>query len=467
MKSKGKFEKHGILPRQNSEENPLVLPGATWLLQPNGLPFNAQCAINLNQAKFLIKIIERLQEPIKETVANERLRKQPEQLELFKSEESDNLQFEFEMSDLGILPVHYKRMCDDIVKLMNYTVQEDVIVFSEIANKSVEAIKYNNLLTSVTIPKKYERFIKFTMDKNVAKKFASISDVGFTKYLLEIAMKSNSKYTLLIYQLISQWKDKGGFSWSIDNLKKKLGLVGKYSKLSDFNRNVIMPAYIELHENADVWFEYDFDNKNDKPFINIKIIRGYFKVNTNNYLLIQPEEITYQIEKESLSSKQLECLSILKHQLLFNNDDIILEIIDTRCNDFFIWWNASKEKINKMDNPAAILISYLKMTKKHGWKLKKYEFIEETQTVREDELLLDIWNNLLNSIEQQLGRYVIDTWLSSSKLVEANKKQYIVLVPSKYVMEQLEKEGISASICATLNQITGYSGMLYYRVMPT
>jgi len=466
------FEKHEKMFRNNSESNPVILPCATWLLQPNGLPFNAQCSLNLNQAKVLVKIIEKLQKPIKETISNERLKKYPEQLELFQND-SEEIKLQFDLSEFGVIPANYSKLITDIVAMKNYTVQQDVVLKSELTGKEIEATKYQNILSSVTIPKKYEREISLSMGKDVAKKFAAVDDMGFTKYILEIAMESNSKYTLLIYQLISQWKDKGGFSWSVDNFKKKIGISEKYNRIIDLNNRVIKPAYLELHEKADIWFEYDFEKKKEKTFINFKIIIGHYEVQKKNVFVV-PDDITYILEYPELSENQKKCHHILINYLLFNNKNIILEIVDKHYEEFLKWYNINETRLDKMNNPAGLLMSYLRMTKKDGWSLKKYDLIKDNVIINKtndnkiDKEIKKIWVHILEEIKKQISEKEFTTWIKPINILNINENELVIYVPSLFFKQELEGENESDGyvdiIYRSAAKVTGFKGSIIYRL---
>ena len=76
------------------------------------------------------------------------------------------------------------------------------------------------------------------MDREVAKVFINV-DRGFTRYIKEIALRAQSRYTIRMYMLISSWKEKGGFSIYVDRFRKFLKLEDKYPEFKDLYRRVI------------------------------------------------------------------------------------------------------------------------------------------------------------------------------------------------------------------------------------
>ena len=121
----------------------------------------------------------------------------------------------------------------------------------------------------------YSKFFTIDVDRDIVKVLLEIN-CGFTKYMKQIAFRSQSKYTIRIYSLISAWKVKGGFSIRLDKFRKWLGLQNKYPSYNDLYRRTIKVAYKELFENTDCWFEvaevYD-QAVNGEPYkLNFKII---------------------------------------------------------------------------------------------------------------------------------------------------------------------------------------------------
>lgn len=80
---------------------------------------------------------------------------------------------------------------------------------------------------------------------------------NFTAYPVEVIMKLNSFYSQRLYELVCSYKSLGMFSMTVDRLKEIFCITDRYTKYNDFKRNVIIPAYEELKEKADFYFEYD------------------------------------------------------------------------------------------------------------------------------------------------------------------------------------------------------------------
>lgn len=102
----------------------------------------------------------------------------------------------------------------------------------------------------------------------------------FTSFNPWIAMKfQNSKYTFRFYEFCCQWRSRGDFELSVEELKHRFQLdeyidekgkkhPEKYKTIKDFKERVLIPAYEELKElyksgDCDVYFEYEDINKSN------------------------------------------------------------------------------------------------------------------------------------------------------------------------------------------------------------
>lgn len=77
---------------------------------------------------------------------------------------------------------------------------------------------------------------------------------GFRKYQLATAMNFSSVYSMRIYELVSG--QKYPITYTVDALKKMLGVEGKYPRLYDLKKWVLNVAQTELDESADYSFKY-------------------------------------------------------------------------------------------------------------------------------------------------------------------------------------------------------------------
>lgn len=59
-----------------------------------------------------------------------------------------------------------------------------------------------------------------------------------------------------LYEILKQWVSAGRKKFELDELKNILGLLGKYRRWSEFNRNVIKPAVENINNFSDITVKY-------------------------------------------------------------------------------------------------------------------------------------------------------------------------------------------------------------------
>lgn len=88
---------------------------------------------------------------------------------------------------------------------------------------------------------------------------------AFTEYLLEQTAVLNSVYSVRLYELVVQWKNKTT-TFDLGLLREQLGLgVNDYNRMSDFKRRVFNLAINEINDKTDLEISY----KNKKRGRNI------------------------------------------------------------------------------------------------------------------------------------------------------------------------------------------------------
>ena len=273
---------------------PVKLPeNPTWLKQPNVVTLMAG-DFKTVQIRILIAVIEKLQDVIELSIQH--LDKYGtsipcEQLSLFQ-EYSDRIRVDIAYRDLGVNPDQYKEVKSMVRKLISIPVELDVK--DPITGEDSWSI--TGLFTKANIPKTpYSRGFSLEMDREVAKVFINV-DRGFTRYIKEIALRAQSRYTIRMYMLISSWKEKGGFSIYVDRFRKFLKLEDKYPEFKDLYRRVIRPVYEDLFEQADCWFEMAevYRNSGDtQPYkLNFKVIKSALSKKEEELLKGQKKMIT-------------------------------------------------------------------------------------------------------------------------------------------------------------------------------
>lgn len=179
---------------------PVELPeNPTWLKQPNVVTLMAG-DFKTVQIRILIAVIEKLQNVIELSIQH--LDKYGtsipcEQLSLFQ-EYSDRIRVDIAYRDLGVSPDQYKEVKSMVRKLISIPVEFDV----KDPITGEESWSITGLFTKANIPKTpYSRGFSLEMDREVAKVFINV-DRGFTRYIKEIALRAQSRYTIRMYMLI-------------------------------------------------------------------------------------------------------------------------------------------------------------------------------------------------------------------------------------------------------------------------
>lgn len=302
------------LPRTNQ---PVELPGKiTWINQPN-LITKMSYDYQIIQLKALIAVIEKLQDVISLSISKQNVN---EQLSLFNDPDDGKLSFEIPLQNFGVTPSNYNKLKESLKKLATIPVEVDY----EDPNTGQDFWHITGLLEAY-LPKRFERNVRFKMSKDVANMLVDVGH-GFTNFIKEVAFNATSKYTIRFYLLISQWKDRGGFSIKYENLRKWLKIGSAYADYNDFYKRVIRPAYEDLFERSDVWFEMAevFHKGSKLPYkLNFKVVKG--KTSLEEEQLLK----TYRLSLDAILSSHLgldanHCRNII-YLLTLDNYSLMVE----------------------------------------------------------------------------------------------------------------------------------------------
>lgn len=74
----------------------------------------------------------------------------------------------------------------------------------------------------------------------------------FTKYKLANIGTLSSTHSIRLYELCSQYRDKGWRQTTVDDLKEWLQITDKYPRYNSFNQRVLTPAVDEINEKTDL-----------------------------------------------------------------------------------------------------------------------------------------------------------------------------------------------------------------------
>lgn len=165
---------------------------------------------------------------------------------------------------------------------------------------------------------------------------------GFKKYEIAKAMEYESIYSMRFYELFSNQKTP--IRYSVEQLKEMFLLQGKYSRVNDFFRKVILAAKKELDAKSPWTFDYVAESTGKK--ITHILFTPKFQPKFRD-----PDLEKKDVEKRVSLSWDLEYNEIeyLKHQIGFdsvglkNNMDLIKFVKNTKKSDFFEWLVDLKE----------------------------------------------------------------------------------------------------------------------------
>jgi plasmid replication initiation protein len=163
---------------------------------------------------------------------------------------------------------------------------------------------------------------------------------NFTSYELASALRLTSKYAKRIYQLCSQWKDKGETKkYDLEDFKKMLGLLdekgnGKIKQIGQLREKVLDVAVKQINEHTELHISYSLEKK----------IRTF----KNIVFTVKPQALAETIPFElvpgmaapvGLQQHQVDNAGRLLTQLSITTPDLVAEILASpahvaACNKF-------------------------------------------------------------------------------------------------------------------------------------
>ncbi len=276
-----------------------------YCFQPNRIT-DAIYDYTLIQEKLFNTVLFKLQDAIKLSYKNESY----QQLTLWKNLDSDSkINLKIPLSEITI-PQHYASVKIALEKLAG------IVVKIPIGNNM---LRITGLLTA-NIPQvpDYNSTIEIFIERYVAKYLIEIEKDNFgrpikwTYFMYQVAQSATNKYTSRIYKRLCSWKQKGGFTMSLEEFREWLVLGDKYKRYCDLKEYVLVPVQKDLTAKADVWFNCQEDSfvtkkGNKVTHLNFKVItpdlleneekqkdhaffllRTYFKFETRHIDQIRP-----------------------------------------------------------------------------------------------------------------------------------------------------------------------------------
>lgn len=163
---------------------------------------------------------------------------------------------------------------------------------------------------------------------------------NFTSYELASALRLTSKYAKRIYQLCSQWKDKGETKkYDLEDFKKMLGLLdekgnGKIKQIGQLREKVLDVAVKQINEHTELHISYSMEKK-VRTFKNI-----VFKVKPQALAETIPFELIPGVAAPAgLQQHQVDNAGRLLTQLSITTPDLVAQILASpahvaACNKF-------------------------------------------------------------------------------------------------------------------------------------
>lgn len=102
--------------------------------------------------------------------------------------------------------------------------------------------------------------IEFQVSKKILPFFVELTE-RFTEYSLVVAISLKSKWSQRFYEICCQWRNAGGRTISVSEIRNIFQLNDKYKKYASLKKYVVDVAHKELKElymqgQSDVYFEY-------------------------------------------------------------------------------------------------------------------------------------------------------------------------------------------------------------------
>lgn len=174
----------------------------------------------------------------------------------------------------------------DIEKAINNLMSAKVIFKNEQGDKI-----FTTLISSARFLKSDVDMI-LRIDPNLKPYLLQLKS-NFTTYRLMNAYKLDSGHSIRIYELLMQYLKIGKRTFELEELKKTLGIEGKYKAFDNFETRVLKVAEQEINEYTDIQISYEKIKKGTK----IHAIE--FHVKTKEYVRTEQQAFYDKVGTES------------------------------------------------------------------------------------------------------------------------------------------------------------------------
>ncbi|WP_272023617.1 replication initiation protein [Olleya namhaensis] len=170
-------------------------------------------------------------------------------------------------------------------KQVEYTTNEKRNGKTYVYNKQTSLISGLSILENSSI-------VEFIVPIEAQMYFTYIGG-GFTKLQLTVALSLNSIYSKLMYELCCRWADQGGYSCSVQDLKKILKIENTYKHNGHFKSKVLEVSKKELMVKADLYFSYRLCKNGSKSFNSFSMIINKSSGVKNNNTVIRSADYEF------------------------------------------------------------------------------------------------------------------------------------------------------------------------------
>ena len=299
----------------------------------------AKYDFSVYEKRILYRLIELAQADMKgkkldtsyiigETLFNSKVIKMP--IRAFLKDEKDN---------------NYSRVKKALTDLRNKTIEYETRKGWELIGiiEMPKIEKYGDIVEFVVQPKIWDAILNFAK--------------GYSIYELDTAMQFDSTYTMRFYELFSN--NLHPLTFSIDQLKKRFKIEGKYTRVNDFIKYVILSAKKELDKKSP--YSFDFEKiKTGRKITAIKFFPYRIPENENPEM----EKKRLQLQTSPRWELPVDVLNYLHGKYNFDGKGVRANIeLFARANQEFDLLKFSAElypEASRMKNPRGYLIGAIR-----------------------------------------------------------------------------------------------------------
>lgn len=197
------------------------------------------------------------------------------------------------------------------------------------------------------------------------KPFFLLLNEKFTRYRLGNIIRLRSSYSIRLFELLKSYEGLTERTFTLDDLRSKLGVGDKYPKWINFRQRILDHAMKEIGEKTDIVFEYTTIKKG--PSINaVK-----FKIRSNPNVKIKNKVIENKVSKVVENDEVLEIQKLGQEMGLKLSKKVISAWLQYGRENVVTLMESIRYK-SSVDNPIGYISSVLP-------KLKENEVSEEAE----------------------------------------------------------------------------------------